>query len=1504
MLDASGTNRLAIRLYKRLFGSRQGTPVLRADAVLEGAGAVGYTESLICDSAALSACAATEGAAHGWRRRCAEPGRNAFGRPLATIDAESAEGALAAAIGQALNGRRCATFLSSGGLGGAQQLLRDAASRHLPLVTQISTQGGDSLGSDHRPLHQLAGSGCFVLIAVNVQEAVDLTLIAHRIAEQALIPGVVAMDAEMTALSAQELRLPSAELVDGYLGAPDERIDTPTPAQEILFGERRPRLPRWHDLDQPMLQGSLKGGEIAAAARAGGSVYFDAHLGPIIERACDEFAQLTGRRYGALSRYRSEDAKTLLLAQGAGIETARAAADHLRAEHRMKVGVLGVRCLHPLPGPELAQAVSGCHEVAVLERLESHLGEETPLLGGLRAAMHRALDNGRFGDHTHPGYPVMEQRQMPRLHSGIYGIAGLHLRGADLIAWCRGLRGAASSTRYIGLEFYSGDNSHPKRQVLLDRIRRAYPQIAGLGVRERTKQPLLSPPGALTLKIYRIAEARAEALVGESAGLLHRLGGGHLRTQPGLSWDDRSQWVGDRLFMAPEGHGDCGRDTPVDAALAIGCNNLGQARLHGNLRQGGLLLIAECDDPGRLLQGLSYETRGAIAQRGLTLLRLPPAPYRETELRDAYILGGLFNALAGHGVIDQGRRQLLGAWSEGSGTPEGAEHATLDAAFEAGCDALETLDPGNADTPPPSHWQDEAPAIVQHLGSSSTTLESLPRFWDQIGVLYRNGEQDELTVDPFLAAGSVPPLSSTFQDLSANRVTLPGFHPINCTACGACWIDCPDSAIAVTALPPGTLVQRGVNTAGCDALRPLAGKLAGRISAMARSGEFTGGAADRLIDQAWQWLRDKARLSGERLEAIEADIDALRETIGPLPLAVTEPLFQAGERQRKDGGELLALVINPDACKGCGICTASCQDLALTRDPQSPEIIADARRLWRLWQQTPDTDSTTITRLQHEQAMDSMAALMLSRHCALAMTGGDSAEAGAGEKIILRQLLGATEFRQQPLHQTLTRELGETLDGLRKLISETLAEALPTDDLDHLADSLKANAGEEVDLARLGAREVETEQMQRLVGLARALADIHWRLSEGRYGLGRARYGLAIAAGSVARWAGTFPNNPFEAPVTIDTTGNAPQLAAGLLQTQAGETLATLNLLRQARAALDPRQDAGALRPLRWEELDATQRQLCPPLFLVGSEGELGGRGFSQIAWLLGSQLPVKIVVLSELDMGLDQRGRRSRPLDSRNDPGTDLALMALAQRAAYVAQCSISDPGHLQQSVRQALAFPGAALIRLHAPSPARHGFATERTVIQARRAVQGRACPLFRYDPGAAGVFGSRIDLSGNPQPRAAWSLDGDGQAITPLRWALGEERFAGHFSAVDEQTPGPTPAASWLALEAAARAAKTPVVESDGHRLAVSPQLMERIGQCQARWRTLQELAGLVTPFTEQVNREAEQRVAAEHQAALDTLRAEYEARLAELQARQQDEMAERIRGRLLSLAGYRP
>jgi pyruvate-ferredoxin/flavodoxin oxidoreductase len=515
-------------------------------------------------------------------------------------------------------------------------------------------------------------------------------------------------------------------------------------------------------------------------------------------------------------------------------------------------------------------------------------------------------------------------------------------------------------------------------------------------------------------------------------------------------------------------------------------------------------------------------------------------------------------------------------------------------------------------------------------------------------------------------------------------------------------------------------------------------------------------------------------------------------------------------------------------------------------------------------------------------------------------------------------VLAVAEFHRQPrLQQHL--EAIEALRGkLADRIREVLAEALPGSDLDALAEGLDLLGRGDVDLPTLSgkidtavtAQRIDGTRLGRLVDAARGLADLSWRLAQGPDGLGRARVGLA-ACGAVASWAGTYPYNAFGAPVVIDATGDVGRLARGLLEGQLAQALAGLRLMRWSRLELEnPNEAAGAaekLAGLSYKDLTDDERKLCPPVLVVGDDQMLGSRGLTQLAWVLSCALPVKVIVLSDIgsaaDTGLGVDAFGSFPPGGR----FDLALLALLTRTAFVVQTSLAESDHLAEGVLAAMGHDGPALVVIHAPSPQRHGFAPHHLYGQSRLAVDSRAFPLLTFDPAGQGVFGACLDLGGNPDASARLGTDRDGRALTPVDWAATEGRFREHLTPLADSDPAPVPIAEFLDLAPAERAGKAPyVVVTQGEneqRYRVGPALVADADQRLRFWRTLQELAGVVTPFTKKARLAAERDVAGAHEAEIDRIRKEYEARIAALTSEFQAEATERVTERLMALAGRR-
>ncbi|VFM95017.1 MAG: Pyruvate:ferredoxin oxidoreductase [Candidatus Kentron sp. G] len=1565
-----------LRLFQR-FSTPKGADKFSGhvgDIVLDGATAVALTETCLADMVAFHTSFPAQAGNIVWKAEQKRKGVNCFGVPLAIRRTESPRGSLAAAMGLTMSGVRAALFLSSSDLISGHDLLVMATGRHLPLVIHLSNQTlaaqAGSLGTGHETYHIAGDSGCFVLLAANVQEAVDLTLIARRTAELSLIPGIVAMDGEKTAFAVQNVSLPSPALIHSFIGPANEKIPPPTPAQRLIFGEARERIPRWHDLDRPVLHGALQGPESWGLSAVATRPYFDRHVAAILRESSELLAQHTDRNLLAISTYRMRNADIVLVTQGSATETAQAAADYMR-RHGMKVGVIGVRCLRPFPGPELTEALRGRRIVGVLERSDTPLAADPPLTRQLRSAIDRALENSRFGHHTHPHYPVITDHEQPRLRSVLFGLGGLPLRGADLVALCEELARNLEKMRpvrwfrpaspiagtgdkdieqvrsriYLGFDFARVSSVYPKRQVLLDMLRRDYPEIANLGLRGKESSPDLRPKGTLTLAIHRITGQGAEGLAIEAAEFFHRLLAGDTRTTPGFYWERFESYCVDRIDVGPAPLRDPGDQVPVDISIITTPRPHQFMSPIADLIQNGVFMTESLLDGETFWHSLPPILREGIRIKQAVLYRVVPSgDSAGLELSKERLLGALLGALGDAGRLPFTTDRLMAVRGDILQGLSPTERELRLAAFLGGLEGIRRVEYDSFETQADPEaveedrtvWSDEVPTAVRQLGKANETYDSLPRFWHQVGIMYQNGEAHELTPDPYLATGIVPPLTSTFRNLSDSRAILPAFDPNVCTGCGNCWASCPDSSIAPLAIGARRLLDAGIRMTKTRPLVPITARLANEFHRQCAdiidtgTGTVAGLMARIHIPEDNDPKADTGSEAGnERRKAMEK----LLAEIGSIAIARTAPFFTAPEQTKAGSGELLSLFINPNTCKACGICVHVCEPGALTTVPQTPKRVEEALRLWRIREHLPETTPETIARAGSDPLVNPMAALMLSRQCLLSMAGGDGAEAGSGEKIAVRFLLSAAEAHQQPLLKAFLADIEKARNDVLALIQSIVADALPTNDLDALAAKLASVHPGQVPLAvlteQLDTAEdtgvVDIARLRRLVEVTRALGETHWEITNGRQGLGRAHFGLAVGPGSLATWAGAYPNNPFHVPVTIDMTGNTAQLAAGIFEGQLRKATKSIQLLREAVDALnqgsaqtparaDSSLKADGTQPLSWLDLSLREQQFCPPVILLGNNESLGGRGLTAILWLLSSDLPCKILVVSELDLGLDavvtatdaEGVMVDAPFALAKTPRINIGLLALAQYRAYVAQTSISDPEHFLTSIRGAMDYTGPALLHIHAPSPERHGFSMDRTIERARDAVRSRVFPLFRYDPRAQGVFGLRIDLAGNPDPGLVWTSENE-EPYTPAHWALAEGRFAARFLPMTrEEQSDALPLLEYMEREPARRAGKTAVVYHPGangelaaHR--VDPNLVAAIRERRETWRILQEMAGLVTPFTEKVEKQVEQRISALYEKEQAALKENFDAEVAGLRETVEARMAERVHARLMRFAG---
>lgn len=383
-------------------------------ALEDGSGAVVRVETLASQGACAYPITPSTPMGVGFEAQVAAGARNAWGETLAFVEPESEHSSASACEGFALGGGRVTNFTSGQGLVLMKEVLYVIAGKRLPMVFHVAARAltwhALNIHAGHDDIFGVADCGWGILFARSPQEAADLALIARATAEASRTPFMVAQDGFITSHTLETLRLPEPELVREYLGPPN--------------------LPVFADPENPAQVGTVQNqdaymrGRIAAREPA-------RHVAKALHEAMDRYAELTGRRYGAITTYRAEDARAVIVTLGSMARTAEVACDRAR-ERGVAAGLVSPTVLRPFPGAEVAAALWDARAVAVIERLDSPLGQSNPLAVEVKAALQDrvTLREGYRGGGL-----------MPTVYEGVAGLGGREVTVGDLDAALENLAG-------------------------------------------------------------------------------------------------------------------------------------------------------------------------------------------------------------------------------------------------------------------------------------------------------------------------------------------------------------------------------------------------------------------------------------------------------------------------------------------------------------------------------------------------------------------------------------------------------------------------------------------------------------------------------------------------------------------------------------------------------------------------------------------------------------------------------------------------------------------------------------------------------------------------------------------------------------------------------------------------------------------------------------------------------------------------------------------------------
>ena len=289
------------------------------------------------------------------------------------VHVESEHSALSCAIGASATGARTFTATSSQGLLYMAECLTYASGGRFPIVmmnANRSTALPWNIYGDQRDSLALLDHGWIQVYAENNQEALDLALMAYAVAED------------------ERVQTPVMVNLDGFaLTHTYETVEVPSPEQADAFLPPYQTKNRF-DFEHPTNIGFSAGPEYNRYFKY--QEHQDLLNAPaVIDEVEQSFAQVFGRRYpGLVEAVQCEDADYVLVTLGSAAGLVRTVVESLRAQG-LRVGLLRVRYLRPLPTVALAAALGNAKAVAVLEK-DVSFGAEGTVFTNVNSALQQA----------------------------------------------------------------------------------------------------------------------------------------------------------------------------------------------------------------------------------------------------------------------------------------------------------------------------------------------------------------------------------------------------------------------------------------------------------------------------------------------------------------------------------------------------------------------------------------------------------------------------------------------------------------------------------------------------------------------------------------------------------------------------------------------------------------------------------------------------------------------------------------------------------------------------------------------------------------------------------------------------------------------------------------------------------------------------------------------------------------------------------------------------------
>lgn len=308
--------------------------------------------------------------------------KNLWGTVPQVVEMQSEAGAAGAVHGALTTGALSTTFTASQGLllmiPNMYKIAGEATSTVFHIAARAVAAQALSIFGDHQDVMAARQTGWGLLASNNIQEVMDMALVAHSATLKTRVPFLHFFDGFRTSHEVQKIEEIPFETMKKMI--PDDLV--------------RAHRSRGLSPERPEIRGTSQNPDVYFAGREAVNKFYAA-TPAIVEETMNQFAQLTGRAYKLFEYVGAPDAERIIIVMGSGADTVDETVTYLASKGE-KVGAVKVRLFRPFSVEHFIKAIPATvKSIAVLDRTKEPGSIGEPLYEDVRTAIGEAMGSGK-----------------------------------------------------------------------------------------------------------------------------------------------------------------------------------------------------------------------------------------------------------------------------------------------------------------------------------------------------------------------------------------------------------------------------------------------------------------------------------------------------------------------------------------------------------------------------------------------------------------------------------------------------------------------------------------------------------------------------------------------------------------------------------------------------------------------------------------------------------------------------------------------------------------------------------------------------------------------------------------------------------------------------------------------------------------------------------------------------------------------------------------------------